>query len=231
MANRDPKLCSQAVQDYWNGERDLVRDGQGSRDWTPEQQESIMNYKADGTERANAGVPKDEDGKSFEGHHMKSAEAHPEYQGSADNIQPLTRDEHLAAHNGNYQNPTNGYYDPSTGVTTDFGQGEPTKPEPVNLSEPINARSQANEPSDDINSTVKPSPETPQSSQDKDETTDNKPSDDINSTVKPGTEASQDKGETIDNKPSNDINSTVTPSQDATNPAKSEPSSDINLSQ
>ena len=145
MANRDPKQCAQAVNDFWNIEREHVRDGKGSRDWTPEQQEAIMNRKADGTERASAGVPKDENGKSYEGHHMKSVEAYPEYQADSDNIQPLTYDEHRAAHNGNTRNPTNGYYNPETGKTNDFGTNAPSKPEPENLSQSTQGQEEGQE--------------------------------------------------------------------------------------
>ena len=137
MPNRDNKSCNQAVQDFWNKERESVREGKGSRDWTPEQQEVIMNYKADGSERAQAGIPKDENGRSYEGHHMKSAEEYPEHQASADNIQPLTREEHQAAHGGKFQNSTNGYYNPENGETTEFEMNEPSKPEPTNLSQSI----------------------------------------------------------------------------------------------
>ena len=145
MANRDPKQCAQAVNDFWNREREHVRDGKGSRDWTPEQQEAIMNRKTDGTERANAGVPRDENGKSYEGHHMKSAEEYPEHQADSNNIQPLTREEHLAAHNGNFQNSTNGYYNHETGKTNDFGSDAPSKPEPTNLSEQTQAQEEEQE--------------------------------------------------------------------------------------
>lgn len=51
---------------------------------------------------------------------MKSTGACPNYAGDPNNIQFLkgsTMDvnEHLAAHKGNYQNPANWYYNPSTG--------------------------------------------------------------------------------------------------------------------
>ena len=45
---------------------------------------------------------------------MKSAEMYPEYQGDPGNIQFLTRAEHLEAHNGNWRNPTNWYFNPVT---------------------------------------------------------------------------------------------------------------------
>ena len=52
---------------------------------------------------------------------MKSAEMYPEYQGEPGNIQFLTRTEHLEAHDGNWQNPTNWYYNPVTKEKFDFG--------------------------------------------------------------------------------------------------------------
>ena len=41
---------------------------------------------------------------------MKSDEKYPEYQGDFGNIQFLTRAEHLEAHDGNRQNPSNWYF-------------------------------------------------------------------------------------------------------------------------
>ena len=134
--NRDDVLCKKAIQDFWNNERELIKQGKGTRDWTPQQQLDIMAYKQNGTERKNAGVPKDETGKAFEGQHMKSAEEHPEYQGQASNIQALTRNEHLAAHEGGWTNATNWYFDPEAGEKSEFGDSEPTKPEPRGLSDP-----------------------------------------------------------------------------------------------
>lgn len=61
------------------------------------------------------------DGKAFEGHHMKSAEAYPEYQGDSENIQLLSRPEHQEALGGDYRNLTNGYFNPVTKITRDFG--------------------------------------------------------------------------------------------------------------
>ena len=69
---------------------------------------------------------------------MKSAEEYPQYQGAAGNIQFLTKEEHLAAHHGNWQNPTNGHYNQETGETNEFG-GNPYEPcEVKKLSELIN---------------------------------------------------------------------------------------------
>lgn len=80
----------------------------------------------------------DDDGRAFEGHHMKSAESYPEYQGDPDNIQFLTRAEHKAAHGGDFHNATNGYYDPSTNMTVEFGN-ELTSCSIVDLSDPVYA--------------------------------------------------------------------------------------------
>ena len=88
--NRDPAACSKAVREAWANERELVLNGQGTRDWTPQQQADIV----DGL------VPRDDQGRPFEGHHMLSAEAYPQFQDDPENIQFLSRDEHQAAHDG-----------------------------------------------------------------------------------------------------------------------------------
>ena len=68
---------------------------------------------------------------------MKSAEMYPEYQGEPGNIQFLTRAEHLEVHDGNWQNPTNGYYNPVTKEKFDFGDGPFILCEIIQLPEPI----------------------------------------------------------------------------------------------
>lgn len=68
---------------------------------------------------------------------MKSAAEYPEYQGDPENIQFLTRNEHLAAHKGSWQNPTNWYYNPETKEFIDFGENKPIPCEAINLSEPV----------------------------------------------------------------------------------------------
>jgi len=119
--------ANKAIASAWKREQQLIQEGKGTRDWTEEEQKDIL-------ERGKA---YDKNGKAFEGHHMKSVEQYPEYQEKPDNIQFLTRQEHLEAHNGNFQNSTNGCYDPLTGVTKDFMNGlyEPCKI--INLSNPI----------------------------------------------------------------------------------------------
>jgi len=119
--------ANKAIEEAWEKEFNNVLEGKGTRDWTSEQQNDILEK----------GRAYDENGKAFEGHHMKSVEAYPEHQGNSENIQFLSREEHKAAHNGNYQNPTNGSYDPGTGETKNFGKSiEQCKAE--NLSNPIN---------------------------------------------------------------------------------------------
>lgn len=117
---------AKAVRKAWEREQQLVSSGEGTRDWTPTQQQSILDI----------GVALDDEGKPFEGQHMKSVAAYPEYAGDPDNIQFLTRQEHLEAHDGNWQNPTNWYYDPATKEKHVFGEGlVPCEKKP--LSDPI----------------------------------------------------------------------------------------------
>ncbi len=118
---------NKAVREAWNKELELVQEGKGTREWTPEQQKDILEK----------GRAYDENGKAFEGQHMKSAEMYPEYQGEPGNIQFLTREEHLAAHDGNWQNPTNWYYNPVTKEKFDFGDGPFIPCEIIQLREPI----------------------------------------------------------------------------------------------
>ena len=104
--------ANRAVKEAWERERLLVLEGKGTRNWTEEQQRSIIDL----------GKAYGDDGKAFEGHHMKSAEKYPKFQGDANNIQFLTRDEHRLAHGGNFRNPTNGRYDPERHSTQVFGE-------------------------------------------------------------------------------------------------------------
>lgn len=118
---------NKAVREAWNKELEHVQEGKGTREWTPEQQKDILEK----------GRAYDENGKAFEGQHMKSAEMYPEYQGEPGNIQFLTRAEHLEAHDGNWQNPTNWYFNPVTKEKFDFGDGPFIPCEIIQLTEPI----------------------------------------------------------------------------------------------
>ncbi|WP_282144853.1 hypothetical protein [Thomasclavelia cocleata] len=118
---------NKAILAAWNKEQELVQEGKGTREWTPKQQQDILEK----------GKAYDDDGVAFQGQHMKSAEMYPEYQGDPGNIQFLTRAEHLEAHNGNWRNPTNWYFNPVTKEKLDFGDGPFIPCEVIQLPEPI----------------------------------------------------------------------------------------------
>jgi len=127
---RDRRACDKAIREAWKRERELVLAGKGTRDWDEEQQLEIIEL----------GKVYDDDGFAFEGQHMKSVAAYPAHQGNPDNIQLLSVSEHLDAHKGNWQNPTNWYYNPDAPETIrykDFGDADPTAPEPIELSIPL----------------------------------------------------------------------------------------------
>ena len=117
---------NKAILAAWIKEQELVKEGKGTRNWTPQQQQDILEI----------GKAYDDNGKAFEGQHMKSAEMYPEYQGSPGNIQFLTRAEHLEAHDGSWQNPTNWYFNPVTKEKIDFGDGPFIPCEIIQLSAP-----------------------------------------------------------------------------------------------
>lgn len=119
--------ASKAIRLAWEKEQQHVIRGEGTRDWTEKQQQDIIDR----------GKAYDEDGKAFEGQHMKSAAEYPEFQGEPDNIQFLTHQEHFEAHKGSWQNPTNWYYDPATKEFHDFGEGKYVPCEVIKLSVPI----------------------------------------------------------------------------------------------
>ena len=81
----------------------------------------------------------DENGRAFEGHHMKNVKHYPEHQGKWQNIQFLSRKEHRQAHNNNFRNKTNGMYDFKTGKTKDFGNKGYERPSEINLSNKVSA--------------------------------------------------------------------------------------------
>lgn len=109
-----------AVRQAWKQECERVKSGMGTRMWSKEQQDELLTR---GSVRG------------YEGHHMKSVSLYPEYAGEPCNIQFLTEEEHLyGAHQGNYHNLTNGYYDPYDKVMTECDDADlPNIPE-MNLS-------------------------------------------------------------------------------------------------
>lgn len=125
--SRRTAASNKAILAAWKNEQALIKEGKGTRDWTLEQQKDIL-------ERGKA---YDKNGKAFEGQHMRSAEANPEYQGDPKNIQFLTREEHFDAHGGSWRNPTNWYYDPVTMERHDFGDGPIVPCKVISLSKQI----------------------------------------------------------------------------------------------
>lgn len=129
MSKTSIKERNKAIRLAWEREQGLVAEGKGTRDWTEAQQKDILD--------PNKGKAYDDKGRAFEGQHMKSAVEYPEFQGNPNNIQFLTREEHLEAHKGSWQNPTNWYYNPGTKEFVDFGENEPTPCEIIQLSNPL----------------------------------------------------------------------------------------------
>lgn len=119
---------NKAILAAWDKEQELVQEGKGTREWTPQQQQDILDK----------GKAYDEDGVAFQGQHMKSVEKYPEYQGDSENIQFLTKAEHLEAHDGNWRNPTNWHFNPVTKEKTDFGDGKFIPCEIIQLADPVN---------------------------------------------------------------------------------------------
>jgi len=119
--------ANKAIALAWVKEQQLIREGKGTRNWTLEQQQDILNR----------GKAYSDDGKAFEGHHMKSAEKFPACQCDPDNIQFLSKSEHFAAHGGNFRNSTNGRFNPATGETIDFGANKYEPCEILELGESI----------------------------------------------------------------------------------------------
>lgn len=104
-------------------EKEYVQQGIGTRDWTPEDQERIIDGK----------VPE-----GYERHHMKSVSQYPEFADNPDNIQFLNEKEHIeGAHGGDYHNQTNGYYNSETGKMENFRKNELRPVQPKELASPI----------------------------------------------------------------------------------------------
>jgi hypothetical protein len=89
-------LRAEGVDQAWKLERELVQlTGQGTRPWSKAELDELIK-----TGRVNG----------YEGHHIKSVDAHPEYAANPNNIEFLGpgRAPHLDAHGGNFKNPTDG---------------------------------------------------------------------------------------------------------------------------
>ena len=64
--------ANKAIRLAWEREQALVSEGKGTRDWTKEQQQDILD--------PDKGKAYDDKGRAFEGQHMKSVAEYPEYQ-------------------------------------------------------------------------------------------------------------------------------------------------------
>jgi len=121
-----------AVRGAWKNESTLVRQGQGTRNWSQRQQIGIIRKG-----QVNG----------YDGHHMQSVKTHQKQAGNPKNIQFLSKKEHIkGAHRGNTKNATNGYYNPNTGTMYNFGKNRPQAPQ-MKLSQPLSQKQ--------INSAVK----------------------------------------------------------------------------
>ncbi len=88
---------SKAVKDAWKAEVDNVKNGGDglTRKWSGSEKEQLLT-------RGKV--------KGYHGHHMKSVKGYPELAGDPNNIQFLTKAEHLMAHGGNWKNITHGIF-------------------------------------------------------------------------------------------------------------------------
>ena len=143
MSKASMKERNKAIRKAWEKEKLLVQAGKGTRDWTKEQQSDILE--------PDKGKAYDKQGRAFEGQHMKSVESYSEYQSNPDNIQFLTRTEHLAAHDGSWLNPTNWYYDPITKEKAVFAEDELIPCRVIELSEPLMKLKQPSEDEKHLN--------------------------------------------------------------------------------
>lgn len=128
MSERTSKATT-AVRKAWKNEQRLVSEGRVTRDWTPEQQRDILDPKI--------GAASDENNEVFRGHHMQSVELFPQYQGDPENIQFLSKEEHLKAHDGSFRILTNWYYNPVTEKKEPFEDDKYKPCKIIYLSNPV----------------------------------------------------------------------------------------------
>ena len=114
-----------AVSKAWEREAALIKEGKGTRDWTPAQQKEILS-----THRC----------KGYEGHHKLSVSQHPQQAGNPDNIQFVTRKEHIDAHQGNFRNDPQGRYDPKQKTIEKYENGKVKSEPQINLSKKLSDR-------------------------------------------------------------------------------------------
>lgn len=82
------EIRTQAAINFWNHERELIKQGLGTREWTPEQMEAILRVGERGDELTDAGAAFQMDANgmpiidpkkntSYYGHHMLNASEYP----------------------------------------------------------------------------------------------------------------------------------------------------------
>ena len=109
-----------AIIEAWDNERELIKQGKGTVNWTAAEQKKILDTPPGKKVSFGRG------NKNYQGHHMCNAAAYPEFAGEAKNIQFLKGyaqskgTQHNLAHNGNSSNVTNYFYDTITGKKIDF---------------------------------------------------------------------------------------------------------------
>jgi len=83
-----------AVKEAWQQEKNLVEEtGRGTKKWDASQKKELL-------EKGKV--------KGQEGHHIDNVKDHPEKAGDPNNIEFVTRKEHLQKHDGNFKNKTTG---------------------------------------------------------------------------------------------------------------------------
>ena len=87
-------IRQKAVKDAWKQEQEMVKKtGMGTRKWSDAEKAELL-------EKGKV--------KGYQGHHINNVKDHPELAGNPDNIEFLTRKEHLDRHGGNFRNETHG---------------------------------------------------------------------------------------------------------------------------
>ena len=110
------KIRTQAVKDFWTHEQALIKNGECTRDWMPDQTEEILNISEETSMYGKVGgVTFDAEGQMYYGHHMANVIDYPEYAGDWRLIQALTRFEHYyGAYENLLKNSSVYYYNPDT---------------------------------------------------------------------------------------------------------------------
>lgn len=122
IEKEEASLRKKAVEGAWEREKGLVQNGQGTRDWTVEQQAELL---------------KEGRVTGFEGSHMMSVKDYPEYAGNPDNIQFLPSVAHFeGVHQGDsVRVHPNGRFDENTGNVIPAEDGQIPKQPVIELSD------------------------------------------------------------------------------------------------